>query len=126
MKLNFLILGLALSSNAWTAGLDPLTTVVIGGKEVFANASHLTIYVYDKDTGSTSNCYQACARAWPPVLLPPNTQVQAPLGVTQRTDGTTQITVNGKPVYTYVGDGNPGEDNGDGLGGIWHIIPTGS
>ena len=106
--------------------ISPLTTVIVSGKEIYANSAHLTVYVYDKDNGSTSGCYSGCARAWPPVLLSSGAQVQAPLGTTRRTDGTTQITLNARPVYTYVGDANPGEDNGNGLGGIWHVIPVGN
>ena len=42
--------------------------------------------------------------------------------VVVRKDGAKQIAVDGKPLYTYVGDSKAGEFNGDGLGGIWHIV----
>jgi predicted lipoprotein with Yx(FWY)xxD motif len=45
----------------------------------------------------------------------------------QRTDGTTQATYNGHPLYTYVGDSAPGQDGGNNLnlnGGLWHIVPV--
>jgi Secreted repeat of unknown function len=44
-----------------------------------------------------------------------------------RTDGTTQATYDGHPLYTYVGDSAPGQDGGNNLnlnGGLWHIVPV--
>jgi predicted lipoprotein with Yx(FWY)xxD motif len=34
------------------------------------------------------------------------------LGTTERKDGTTQVTYAGWPLYTYIADKQPGEDNG--------------
>jgi predicted lipoprotein with Yx(FWY)xxD motif len=79
----------------------------------------MTTYTYDRDQGSVSNCYQACAKAWPPVLT--TQSLSAPLGTTTRNDGTTQVTLNGKPIYFYIGDATPADALGDGLGGVWHV-----
>jgi predicted lipoprotein with Yx(FWY)xxD motif len=38
-----------------------------------------------------------------------------------RDDGSLQVTYNGYPLYTYTGDINPGDANGDGLAGIWSL-----
>ena len=35
------------------------------------------------------------------------------LGTTKRKDGTIQVTYDGQPLYTYVGDKKPGEANGN-------------
>jgi hypothetical protein len=37
-------------------------------------------------------------------------------------DGDPQITINGRPVYTYAGDDGPGDLSGQGVGGIWHVV----
>jgi len=87
---------------------------------LLADNSGRTVYVFDKDQGSTSVCYDACVQAWPVVTSMPG-NVNG-LGLTTRRDGTQQITLNGRPLYYYVGDQNPGDANGDGLGGIWHVI----
>lgn len=79
-----------------------------------------TVYTYDKDQGSTSVCYDACERAWPVVTSMPTSGGE--FGTTVRKNGTVQITYDGKPLYYYVGDENPGDANGDGLGGIWHVV----
>lgn len=124
MKKLTVCLGILISLAASAAVVDPVTVVDAGGKNILANTDHLTIYTYDKDNGSVSTCYNGCAHAWPPVLVADGDEVDAPLGLTKRTDGTQQLTVAGKPVYLYSGDSKEGDTNGDGLGGIWHVVPA--
>jgi predicted lipoprotein with Yx(FWY)xxD motif len=102
---------------------NPLSiTTLPDGHNILANMDGLTVYTFDVDSGSISNCYDACAKAWPPVLATPDLVPAAPIGTTVRKDGSLQITYNGMPIYLFAGDGAPGEANGDGLGGVWHII----
>lgn len=117
----FSILGLAQGALA-DQSLSPLTAVTVANQTILANEQGLTVYVFDKDSGSESNCYDACAKAWPPVVVAAGTALVSPLGTTARKDGSVQVTYDGRPVYTYVGDGSEGDTNGDGLGGIWHIV----
>jgi predicted lipoprotein with Yx(FWY)xxD motif len=88
--------------------------------------------------GSPSRCYDICAVQWPPLVLP--TGVAAPiagagiqprlLGTAPRTDGTTQVTYNGWPLYLWPPDRSPGQATGQGLtnaGGRWYVVdPAGS
>src|SRR5207247_4049283 len=37
------------------------------------------------------------------------------LGTTTRTDGRTEVTYHGHPLYYFAGDPNPGDSNGEGL-----------
>ena len=39
----------------------------------------------------------------------------------ERPDATVQVSYNGKPLYYYSGDAEPGETNGDGVGDVWHL-----
>jgi len=51
--------------------------------------------------------------------------VTGTLGTITRSNGATQATWNGHPLYTYIGDTGPGTDKGNGLnlsGGVWHAI----
>jgi hypothetical protein len=52
------------------------------------------------------------------------------LGTTPRSDGDRQVTYNGHPLYTYVGDKNPGDTKGQGVnafGGGWFVVsPAGA
>jgi predicted lipoprotein with Yx(FWY)xxD motif len=45
----------------------------------------------------------------------------------KRSDGSTQATFDGHPLYTFVGDTAPGQAKGNGLnaaGGLWHEVTT--
>lgn len=87
-----------------------------------------TLYLYTHDKGTTSECYGACAKAWPPltttgaVTISGKYTVQRDLSVTTRTDGTKQVTYGGHPLYYYKGDSAPGQTNGQGVGGSWFLI----
>ena len=53
--------------------------------------------------------------------------VTGKIGTIKRTDGTTQATYDGHPLYTYIGDNAPGQDGGNNLnlnGGLWHVVPV--
>jgi predicted lipoprotein with Yx(FWY)xxD motif len=91
-------------------------------KEILADGNGLTAYTFDPDQGTTSTCYNGCAKEWPPILLPAGETVTAPLGTTTRKDGTTQITYDGHPIYLYADDKKSGDVNGDGEDGVWHIV----
>jgi predicted lipoprotein with Yx(FWY)xxD motif len=89
-----------------------------------------TVYVFDKDSGATSSCYDACAATWPPVIAEDEPIARdgidaSILGTTEREDGSTQITYAGRPLYDYIGDPAAAEANGNGIdafGGRWHAI----
>ena len=94
-----------------------------------------TIYLFEKDAGTTSACSGACALDRPPVTARGRPTVGGGLsaskvGTTRRSDGTTQITYNGHPLYLFVGDHGPGHANGEGLnafGAPWYVVsPAGN
>lgn len=86
------------------------------------------LYSYTKDKGTTSECYGACAKAWPPLLttgpvtISGQYTVASDLGTTTRTDGTKQVTYGGHPLYYYAGDTAAGQTKGQGVGGVWFLI----
>ncbi|MEU7576182.1 hypothetical protein AB0B50_01050 [Streptomyces sp. NPDC041068] len=94
---------------------------------VVVNGSGFTLYRFDKDTASPSksNCNDACATTWPPVLVNPGGKIfvdgvdPSQVGVITRDDGTHQVTVGGWPVYRFSKDTKPGQTNGQGVGGTW-------
>ncbi len=98
--------------------------------EILVDSHGLTLYDFRKDLGTKSACYGSCAKIWPP-LTTTGTPVAAAgaqaslLGSSPRSDGSTQVTYSGHPLYTYVGDSKPGETSGNGLtefGGSWHAL----
>jgi predicted lipoprotein with Yx(FWY)xxD motif len=90
------------------------------------------IYLFDKETSDTAECYGDCAVAWPPVLTdgPPEAEAEVDaglLGTTERDDGSLQVTYNGHPLYFYADEG-PGEvlcHDVDDYGGTWLVVTPG-
>ena len=106
-----------------------LKAVQIGGVSVVANARGFTLYSFAPDTSTKSVCNGSCAAYWPPVKGPvtAGAGVTGRLGTIKRSDGSTQATYDGHPLYTYVGDSAPGQAHGNDLnlnGGLWHEVPT--
>jgi predicted lipoprotein with Yx(FWY)xxD motif len=121
-----------------TATSAPAAVPVTGGTVVnlgkndklgsfLVDSKGMTLYLFTKDTPNTSNCYDKCATAWPP-LLTSGTPVAgdgvdaSKFGTTTRTDGTVQVTYNGWPLYYYVKDKQPGDVVGQDVGGVWYVI----
>ncbi|GAC13198.1 di-heme oxidoredictase family protein [Aliiglaciecola lipolytica] len=84
-----------------------------------------SLYVFDNDIGQDgqSVCYDGCAANWPPLLVQDN-QVSGINGLStiDRNDGGMQVTFEGRPLYLFANDLNPGDTNGDGVGGVWHLV----
>ena len=110
-----------------SGGRAVLKTASIGGVTVLTNAQGLTLYWFAPDPPARSACYGVCAGYWPPVTGTPSAGpgVTGRLGTIKRADGTTQVTYDGRPLYTYVGDTAPGQAFGNNLnlnGGLWHEV----
>jgi predicted lipoprotein with Yx(FWY)xxD motif len=101
---------------------------------VLVTPTGLTLYWFANDTATQSNCNGSCASYWKPLLgtaaAASGTSLPHGFGTIKRSDGQTQITYDGHPLYTYTGDTTSGQLNGNGLdasGGMWWAItPTGS
>lgn len=95
---------------------------------VLATAKGMTVYWYGKDVKNSgqSACTASCAAAWPPVagapVAAPGVKLSGTLGVITLPDGVVQATYNGYPLYSYASDMSPGQANGNGVGGVWHVI----
>jgi predicted lipoprotein with Yx(FWY)xxD motif/plastocyanin len=91
------------------------------------DAKGMTLYLFLKDTPNTSNCYDACAQNWPPLLvngspIAGNGLDGAKLGTTARKDGSKQVTYNGWPLYYFASDKQPGDTNGQDVKQVWYVI----
>ncbi|HEX3723421.1 MAG TPA: hypothetical protein VHV31_11545, partial [Nitrolancea sp.] len=91
---------------------------------ILTNAAGMTLYTYEKDTPGKSVCTGACATNWPPLIA--SSAPTAPAGATgtfgtiTRDDGSTQVTYNDMPLYTYIKDTAPGDTNGQDVGDVWY------
>jgi predicted lipoprotein with Yx(FWY)xxD motif len=96
----------------------------------FSTPAGLTLYVSDGDTtANQSTCTGDCAIAWipfsatEPLSLPPG--ITGELALFDREDGSTQLSYNGMPLYTYNADSGSGSTLGDGVGSIWRLATPG-
>ena len=100
-----------------------LGTILVDGKG-------RTLYLFEADEGTASACDGACASAWPPLTTadPPIAGLgvsASKLGTATRADGTTEVTYNGHPLYTFAGDRAPGQTTGQGsdaFGAEWYAL----
>jgi predicted lipoprotein with Yx(FWY)xxD motif len=116
------------TSSPVAATASSLKTAKIGGATVLTSAKGFTLYSFAPDTSTKSNCNGACAKFWPPVKGPATAAgVKGTFATIKRSNGSTQATFDGHPLYTYVGDTAPGQAKGNGLnlsGGVWHEVTT--
>lgn len=130
-----IIVGLMTMHAQAAAEVAPLTTLVplknADGsiqKTVLASTFGQTLYSFDPDSGTpgSSACDGKCAEVWPPITVTAAevTALNSPdLGTVKRKSGLLQLTFKGQPVYTFNMDRAVGDIKGDGIGGVWHIIP---
>jgi predicted lipoprotein with Yx(FWY)xxD motif len=104
--------------------------VIPGLGKIVTDGQGFTLYLYELDHQGVSQCTGACAKAWPPLVLPrgvPRARAGrgisgALLGTTRRAGGILQVTYNKWPLYLWQGDGAPGMATGQRVGMGWFVI----
>jgi predicted lipoprotein with Yx(FWY)xxD motif len=93
----------------------------------------LTVYLFEADKGSSSTCSGACAKVWPPVTGKPKAAggaISSDIATTKRSDGTTQVTYKGHPLYGFIKDKDDEDSYGQSLksfGAGWYVLkPSGA
>jgi predicted lipoprotein with Yx(FWY)xxD motif len=105
--------------------------------QILVDGQGRALYLFAADKTTDSTCYDACAIAWPPMLVDKGATIDATTGVsaslegtTTRKDGTIQATYNGHPLYYYEGDKKAGEIKCQAVvnfGAAWYVIdPSGN
>jgi predicted lipoprotein with Yx(FWY)xxD motif len=96
---------------------------------ILSDATGRTLYAFTKDGRATgrSACEGECIATWPAMTASGTPLagggVDASLLTTiQRSDGTAQVTYNGWPLYFYGADVQPGQTQGQGVGGVWFVV----
>ena len=97
--------------------------------EVLARRDKLPLYYWtvEKRAGGKIRCAGACAKAWPPLLVPKGARVTAKIagirgrfGTIRRPGGRRQLTFRGLALYSYIHD-SPGVVLCDNVGG-WFVV----
>lgn len=98
--------------------------------KILVDGKGRTLYLFEADQGTASTCDGACASAWPPLTtagrpIAGSGVSASKLATAKRSDGTTAVTYNGHPLYTFAGDSAPGQATGqgsDGFGAEWYVL----
>jgi predicted lipoprotein with Yx(FWY)xxD motif len=95
--------------------------------DILVDGAGMTLYLFTADRDGESVCEDDCADAWPPLVVEgepvPGEGVDAALlGTTERSDGTTQVTYAGSPLYTWVQDQEPGDVTGQNVQEVWFVV----
>ena len=95
---------------------------------VLATKSGLTLYHYAVDPAGQATCTGACAKVWPPLLLPKGVvHVKAPRGtkgltVVRVQGGRLQVFFHDHALYRFVSDSKKGEATGQGVANDWFAV----
>ena len=118
--------GIGMAGRARAADASLVQTA---SSQMLVTATGMTLYLFIPDKKNQSNCTGNCAKTWPPLVVPSG--MTAPTGLagfsgvfatSTRADGTTQLTYDGAPLYTFAKDAKPGDINGQGVGGVWWTV----
>ena len=119
-------------SSPKTAGGGPASVGVAstGLGKILVDSRGRTLYLFKQDTGPRSTCAGACAAVWPPALAAGKPTVgsganAALIATIKRSDGGSELTYGGHPLYRYAGDQSPGDTNGQGVtgfGAAWYVV----
>ena len=108
------------STTGTVAGADTISVQSVGGLDALVDAEGNALYFNDQDTASKIACTAECAAIWVPVTIESgqpssdDSSVEAKLGAVMTPDGNSQLTFEGKPLYTFTED-TPGQVTGNGF-----------
>jgi predicted lipoprotein with Yx(FWY)xxD motif len=99
--------------------------------QILVKANGRTLYHFSRDRNGKIGCTGACTQFWFPLLVAKGTKIAtvAPgirtgIGVINRGAGQIQVTYRSQPLYTFIGDQQAGQTNGQGFkdfGGVWTV-----
>lgn len=115
------------SESDMEAGTVSLTTAETDLGTVVVDGQGMVVYQFDQDEpgSGTSTCTGQCARNWPAVPGDGSAEVEGvtgEVGSITGVDGQSQLTLEGWPLYYYVGDQEPGDTSGQGVNDVWWVL----
>ena len=127
----------ASNAGASTSSVTISAKSVSGLGNVLVNQKGQTLYMLTSEKGSKITCMASsgCLHVWPETDLPSGTTaakagsgVQSSLlGTVKGAEGKMEVTYNGWPLYTFIGDSSAGQAKGQALtnfGGTWYVLNT--
>ena len=93
---------------------------------VLVDSKGFTLYHLTGETPTNIMCTAACVQAWPPLKASGSptggSGATGTLSTAMRSDGISQVTYDGLLLYTFSGDTQPGQANGQGIEGKWFAV----
>lgn len=100
--------------------------------KIVVNGKGMSAYYFDMDKAHSgvSVCSGICSANWPAILTstvkPHVAGIKGVIGSIPLKGGKHQVTINGRPIYTFAFDKAAGQVKGQGAQGVWYVIsPTG-
>jgi predicted lipoprotein with Yx(FWY)xxD motif len=93
--------------------------------EVLTDADGMTLYLFTQDREGSSSCEGECLVAWPPLegeQAAGDGVDGSLLGTIERSDGSTQATYGGHPLYHFAQDTAEGDVAGQGVNDVWWAV----
>lgn len=106
---------------AWGSSMVLAQPKIADGR--LTDAAGLTLYVFDNDATvpGKSACIASCLNMWTPLFAKPGAKAAGDYSLITRDDGKQQWAYKGKPLYLWYNDKKPGDRDGNGLRGAWHV-----
>jgi predicted lipoprotein with Yx(FWY)xxD motif len=121
MKTLLIAIGLLAATTLSAVAAEPVKMVETKMGKAMATEKGMTLYTFDKDAKDKSNCDKDCLKKWPAFHAASKAKAEGEWSLVKAADGKEMWSYNGKPLYTYAEDKKPGDMNGDGVGGVWHM-----
>jgi predicted lipoprotein with Yx(FWY)xxD motif len=133
--------GNAAGSGQGATNSSTISVQTVGGSMMLVGPTGAALYTNDQDSGGKPKCVSSdCTAIWIPLSVPAGQQPSAAAGVggtiatVALPSGKDQVTLNGKPLYTFALDAQPGQVHGNGVGDsfagthfTWHsAVPAGA
>jgi predicted lipoprotein with Yx(FWY)xxD motif len=123
---------------AAAGGKAPTVSVkdVDGIGAVLVDQDGAALYTPDEEADGTIHCTASCLSIWVPLAAPAGDPtaadgVEGKLDTIKRPDGSMQVTHDGKPLYSFTEDTQPGQVTGDGFKDTfdgqsftWHAVTS--
>lgn len=124
------LLGASVATAKSTARPASVATGVTGLGRIVVDDHGRSLYLFEKDEHGRSACSGVCATYWPPLLTTGKPVAvkgakASLLGSIRRSDGRSQVTYAGHPLYLFSGDTRRGQINGEDLqdfGAGWYVL----
>jgi len=107
------------------AAINVATDAKLG--KILVDGKGMTLYVFMKDEPDKSNCSGKCIENWPPLLIQGHPTLgegvdDSMVGTVTLADGSTVVTYDHMPLYTFIKDKAPGDITGQGSNDVWYVV----